>query len=90
LHVEKKEYTNKMFMKDQHKSGQNGFLCYSFDLQKVLNIPRGNSILLFYSRKLAKLSIYKSKTKVSYCYLWSEEVDGKQEANETSSIYMII
>lgn len=36
LHIEEeKEYTNKMFMKDQDRSGQNGFLCCSFDLQSL-------------------------------------------------------
>jgi hypothetical protein len=53
FHVEEKEFTNKMFMKDQERSGQNGFLCCFFDLQKVLNTPWGNIMLLFYSRKLA-------------------------------------
>lgn len=87
LHIEEKEYTNKMFLKDQDRSGQNGFLCCSFDLQKVLNTPWGNSMLLFYSRKLAyyNLSIYESKTKAGHCYLWSE-VDGKRGANEICSI----
>jgi len=87
LHIEEKEYTNKMFMKDQDRSGQNGFLCCSFDLQKVLNTPCGNSMLLFYSRKLAyyNLSIYESKTNAGQWYLWSE-VDSKRGANEICSI----
>jgi len=87
FHLEEKEYTNKMFIKDQDRSGKNGFLCCSFDLQKVLNTPWGNSMLLFYSRKLAyyNLSIYESKTKAGHCYLWSE-VDGKRGANEICSI----
>ncbi|KAL4144126.1 hypothetical protein QTP88_006354 [Uroleucon formosanum] len=87
LHIEEKEYTNKMFMKDQDRSGQNRFLCCSFDLQKVLNTPWGNSMLLFYSRKLAyyNFSIYESKIKAGHCYLWFE-VDGKGGANEICSI----
>lgn len=70
-HIEEKIFTTEGFKKDQEKSGQNGFLCCSFDLQKVLNTPWGNSMLLFYSRKLAyyNLSIYESKTKNGYCYL---------------------
>lgn len=39
LLVEEKEFTNKMFMKDQERSGQNGFFCCYFDLEKVLNSP---------------------------------------------------
>ncbi|CAI6374066.1 unnamed protein product [Macrosiphum euphorbiae] len=85
--IEEKIFTTEVFKKDQEKSGQNGFLCCSFDLQKVLNTPWGNSMLLFYSRKLAyyNLSIYESKTKNGYCYLWSE-VDGQRGSNEISSI----
>jgi len=87
FHIEEKEYTNKIFMKDQDRSGQNGFLCCSFDLQQVLNTSWGNSMLLFYSKKLAyyNLSIYETKTKAGHCYLWSE-VDGKRGANEICSI----
>lgn len=44
-------------------------------------------MLLFYSRKLSyyNLSIYESKTKNGYCYLWSE-IDGQRGSNEISSI----
>jgi len=39
-----------MFKQDQGRSGKDGFLCCSFDLQKVLNTPWGDStyaIILF-------------------------------------------
>lgn len=86
-HIEEKIFTTEGFKKDQEKSGQNGFLCCSFDLQKVLNTPWGSSMLLFYSRKLEynNLSIYESETKNGYCYLWPE-IDVQRESNEISSI----
>lgn len=65
-HITEKKFTYEVFKQDQLRSGKNGFLCCSFDLQKVLNTPCGNSMLLFYSRKLAyyNLGIYESNTKM--------------------------
>ncbi|KAE9543380.1 hypothetical protein AGLY_002180 [Aphis glycines] len=86
-HIAEKKFTHEVFKQDQLRSGKNGFLCCSFDLQKVLNTPCGNSMLLFYSRKLAyyNLSIYKSNTKNGHCYLWSEP-EVKRGSNEIASI----
>lgn len=86
-HLKEKQYTYDVFKSDQERSGKDGFLCCSFDLQKVLNTPAGNSMLLYYSRKLAyyNLSVYESNSKAGFCYLWSE-VDGLRGSNEISSI----
>lgn len=56
----------------------------------MLNTPCGNSMLLFYSRKLAyyNLSIYESNTKNGHCYRWSEP-DEKRGSNEITSIIFI-
>jgi len=45
-HLKEKQYTYDVFKSDQERSGKDGFLCCSFDLQKVLNTPAGNSMLL--------------------------------------------
>lgn len=43
----------------------------SFDLQKVLNTPHGNNMLLFYSRKYAvyNLCFYESITRNGFCFI---------------------
>jgi hypothetical protein len=61
-------------------------LCVSFDLQKVLNTPMGESMLLFYSRKYAvfNLTFYESVTREAYCFTWGES-EGKRGANEVAT-----
>lgn len=62
-------------------------LCASFDLQKVLNTPYGDSMLLFYSRKLAvyNFCVYENGTRNVFCYYWDES-NGKRGANEIGTI----
>ncbi|KAJ2952149.1 hypothetical protein O0L34_g4429 [Tuta absoluta] len=58
----------------------------SFDLQKVLNTPHGDNMLLYYARKYAmyNLTFYESRTQNVICYLWGE-ADGKRGGQEISS-----
>ncbi|KAL4718944.1 hypothetical protein ACJJTC_004531 [Scirpophaga incertulas] len=58
-------------------------LVSSFDLQKVLNTPHGESMLLYYSRKYAvfNLTVYESGTQNGYCYTWGES-EGKRGSFE--------
>ncbi|CAH2106732.1 unnamed protein product [Euphydryas editha] len=62
-------------------------LCASFDLEKVLNTPYAQSMLLYYSRKLAvyNLCVYENGTRKVFCYYWDES-NGKRGANEIASI----
>lgn len=61
-------------------------LTTSFDMQKVLNTPHGESMLLYYSRKYAmyNLTFYESGTRNVACYLWGES-EGKRGSQEISS-----
>jgi len=65
------------------------FICTSFDVQKVLSTPHGNSILLFYSRKYAMYNetFYESGTKNGYSFVWGEE-NGNRGANEICTILL--
>lgn len=65
------------------------YVCTSFDLQKVLSTPHGNSILLFYSRKYAMYNetFYESGTKYGYSFVWGEE-NGNGGANEICTILL--
>ncbi|XP_045506274.1 uncharacterized protein LOC123702542 [Colias croceus] len=85
-HLKDKEETYERFQ--AHQKIQNGnILCVSFDLQKVLNTPYGQSMLLYYSRKLAvyNLTFYESGTREGYCYTWTE-TEGKRGANEVCTV----
>lgn len=64
-------------------------LCVSFDLQKVLNTPFGESMLFYYSRKYCvyNLTFYESATREGYCYSWGEK-DGKRGGNEIATILL--
>lgn len=85
-HLKDKEETYERFQVHQKIQDEN-ILCVSFDLQKVLNTPYGQSMLLYYSRKLAvyNLTFYESKTREGYCYSWNE-TEGKRGANEVCTI----
>lgn len=64
-------------------------MCASFDLQKVLNTSCGQSMLLYYSRKISvfNLTVYESRTKNGLCYLW-DETKGKKGSNEICTALM--
>jgi len=73
---------------DQHRSNtEKTFLTTSFDLQKVLNVPHGKSMLFYYAKKYAvyNLTFYESFTRNGLCYMWGE-CDGKRGSNEICSI----
>ncbi|CAH1183305.1 unnamed protein product [Ceutorhynchus assimilis] len=87
-HETEKNHTYNRFKMHQniHKTDPTT-LCVSFDLQKVLNTPHGESMLLYYSRKISvfNLIFYESGTRDVFCYYW-DEVNGKRGANEVGTI----
>ena len=92
-HQQEYKATNDRFLhlqnlaKDNEKVGDQSTAVVSFDLQKVLGTPHGNSMLIGYSRKLPcyNLTIYESGTKEGICYLWTE-VDARRGSNEIASV----
>lgn len=84
---DKKETTERFKAHQDIHNKDDTILCTTFDLQKVLNTPHGENMMLYYSRKLAvyNLTFYESGTRNGFCYTWSE-IDGKRGANEASSI----
>lgn len=85
VHLEEKKASYKRF-KVHQKLTSNDTLTVSFDLQKVLNTPHGESMLLYYSRKYAvyNCTFYESQTKIGHCYVWGES-DGKWGGNEIAT-----
>lgn len=91
----KKHEVEVKFSKSIHLAAQENakacktFVCTSFDLQKVLNTPHGQSMLLYYSRKYSMYNetFYESGTRKGFCYLWGEK-DGKRGANEICTILL--
>lgn len=55
-------------------------------MQKVLNTPHGESMLLYYSRKYAvyNLTFYESGTQNVFCFTWGE-ADAKRGSNEIAT-----
>lgn len=85
--IEKEEsYARFKVHKNIHKDDPST-LCASFDLEKVLNTPYAQSMLLYYSRKLAvyNLCFYENGTRNVFCFYWDES-NGKRGANEVASI----
>ncbi|CAH1163448.1 unnamed protein product [Phaedon cochleariae] len=83
-HQQEARASKNIFIEKQKRIENNPrSLCVSFDLQKVLNTPHGNSMLLFYSRKYAyyNFSVYESGRRNGYCYLWGES-DGNRGSND--------
>jgi hypothetical protein len=85
--LEKQENYNRFKAHQNIQKSDPTTLCASFDLQKVLNTPYGDSMLLFYSRKLAvyNFCVYENGTRNVYCYYW-DECNGKRGANEIATI----
>lgn len=87
-HLRNKNICKNVFLADQKKSLKDPtFLCVSFDLQKVLNTPHGDNLLLYYARKYAyyNLTVYENITQNAHCYLWGE-CDGGRGCNEICTI----
>ena len=86
-HQAEKQATYAEHKHDQQLRTENSdVLCASFDLQKVLSTPYGDSVLLFYARKYSvyNFSIYESCTRRGFCYVWGE-ADAKCGAFEIST-----
>lgn len=87
-HKKEVAVTKSYFEKEQQRHETDpGFRCATFDLQKVLNTPYGDSMMLFYSRKYAfyNETVYESGTREGYCFLWGEN-DGNRGANEVCTV----
>lgn len=59
----------------------------NFDLQRVLETPKGPGGPIFYKRKLAcyNLTLYNMNSHAGFCNIWCE-TDGQRGANEVASI----
>lgn len=87
-HQAEKEATYNQHKLDQENDEQD-FICASFDLEKVLTTPNGDSMLLYYSRKYAvyNLTVYESKTRRGFCNLWGESDAGRGAIEVGTCIY---
>lgn len=87
-HLQMKEQSKEAFLADQKKHLlDESYICASFDLQKVLNTPHGDNLLLYYSRKYSYYNetVYESGTRNGFCYLWGE-TDGNRGCSEVCTI----
>lgn len=87
-HLKMKEQCIKLHLSDQKKHLlDESTICASFDLQKVLNTPHGDNLLLYYSRKYSfyNETVYESGTCDGICYVWGER-DGNRGCNEVCTI----
>lgn len=70
------------------KSNSNGFLCASFDMQKVLSTPHGElDMRIYYYNRYAVYNetVYEAGTRNAYCFIWGE-AGGKRGCNEVCSV----
>lgn len=85
-HLLEKDATYKRFKIHQNIKPDDTLIVASFDLQKVLATPCGESMMLYYSRKYAvyNFTVYESRTQNGYCYTWGES-DGKRGSCEIAT-----
>lgn len=85
-HLIEKEATYKRFYFHQNQVSDHSLLVASFDLQKVLATPYGESMQLYYARKYAEynFTVYENRTQKGYCYTWGE-ADGKRGSCEIAT-----
>jgi hypothetical protein len=72
--------------KTRMRESNGEFLTATFDLQSLLQVPSGQTNMLYYKRKLTlyNLTVYDGSQN-GYCFLWPE-TDGKRGSNEIGSI----
>ncbi|CAG9790210.1 unnamed protein product [Diatraea saccharalis] len=85
-HLMEKEATYKRLHIHRNLKSDQALVVASFDLQKVLATPHGESMMLYYSRKYAvyNFTVYECKTQNGYCYTWGEG-DGKRGSCEIAT-----
>ncbi|KAL0860043.1 hypothetical protein ABMA27_010358 [Loxostege sticticalis] len=85
-HLVEKEATYKRFHIHRHLKPDPTLIVASFDLQKVLATPHGESMMLYYSRKYAvyNFTVYGCRTQNGYCYTWGE-ADGRRGSCEIAT-----
>ena len=74
-------------LKDQETAKQMPSMCAAtFDLEKVLNMPKSESSSMYYKRKVSlyNFTVYNLATKEESCNVWNETI-GKRGANDISS-----
>lgn len=84
-HVSRKEDCNSAKIRDKERAlKENNFMCCTFDLQGVLQLPSSEVSPLYYSRKLCtyNLTIYEmAPPNNAFCYVWTE-INGKRGSLE--------
>ncbi|CAG9772257.1 unnamed protein product [Ceutorhynchus assimilis] len=84
-HVLRKEDCNAAKIRDKERaSKENNFMCCTFDLQGVLQLPSSDVSPMYYTRKLCtyNLTIYEmARPNNAYCYVWTE-TNGKRGSFE--------
>lgn len=86
-HIKEKNRCLSVFSNEQEQSKLDSkMVVCSIDMQKVLQSPHGDSMLLYYSRKYSvyNFSIYDSSNRNGICFVWGE-TDGNRGANEIAS-----
>ena len=85
-HLAEKQALSDLFTTAQQRRDEHERVA-SFDLQKVLNTPHTDSMLVGYSRRYSVYNetVYESQTRRGLCFIWGE-IDGKRGANEITTV----
>nr|CAH7758157.1 unnamed protein product [Callosobruchus chinensis] len=87
-HIKRKQDCYEAKVRDKARSMEDKeFMCCTFDLQCVLQIPSSDVSPMYYSRKICtyNLTIYElPPPNNAYCYLWTE-MNGKRGSTEIGS-----
>lgn len=86
-HINNKNTARQLMNNDKEEAEKNLEIhAATFDLEKVLTMPRSESSSFFYKRKVSlyNFTIYDLVTREGFCFVWDETI-GKRGANEISS-----
>lgn len=89
-HMERKTVCQEAKSKDKQRAElDSNFQTFTFDLQKVMQLPTSAVSQFYYSRKISvyNLTFFESKNKEGSCFFWNE-INGKRGSNEIGSIIM--
>lgn len=87
LHIKNKNTARNWMNEDKRLAKNNSSMCATtFDLEKVLTMPRSESATMYYKRKISlyNFTIYDLATQEGSCFVWDETI-AKRGANEIAS-----
>lgn len=92
-HIKNKELARKIKNEDKKRAeGDKNYVCATFDLQQVLQVPKTEVGVAYYKLKLStfNFTIFDLASKQGYCYMWHECIAKRGSSEIASSLLLFL